>query len=50
MEGYFVETGVPIRSGRRGGRSEADIVGVRAKDDRFEIFHIEVGSLAGNPI
>ena len=50
LKGYFVETGVPIRSGRRGGRSEADVVGVRAKDDRLEIFHIEVGSLAGNPV
>lgn len=50
LKGYFVEVGVPIRSGRRGGRSEADIVGVRVKDDRLEIFHIEVGSLSGNPI
>lgn len=49
LKGYFVEIGVPIRSGRRGGRSEADVVGVRAKDNRVEIFHIEVGSLSGNP-
>lgn len=50
LKGYFVEVGVPIRSGRRGGRSEADIVGARVKDDRLEIFHIEVGSLSRNPI
>ena len=49
LEGYFVEVGVPIRSGRKGGRSEADVLGIRAKADRLEIFHIEVGSLTGNP-
>jgi hypothetical protein len=49
IEGYFVETGIPIRSGSKGGRSEADVLGVRMKDDVLEIFHIEVGSLSGNP-
>ena len=50
LKGYFVEVGVPIRSGQKGGRIEADIVGVRVKGERLEIFHIEVGSLTGNPI
>jgi hypothetical protein len=49
LEGYFVETGVPIRSGRKGGRSEANVLGIRLKADMLEIFHIEVGSLTGNP-
>lgn len=50
LKGYFVEVGVLVRSGRRGGRSEADVVGVRIRNDRMEILHIEVGSLAGNPV
>jgi len=49
LKGYFVEVGIPIRSGQKGGRSEADIVGAKVIDDRLEIFHIEVGSLSGNP-
>lgn len=49
IEGYLVEVGIPIRSGPRGGRSEADILGVRARNDQLEIYHIEVGTLAGNP-
>jgi hypothetical protein len=49
LEGYFVESGLPIRAGKKGGRSEADIVGARVKDGKLEIFHIEIGTLAGNP-
>ena len=49
LKGHFVETGVPIRSGVKGGRSEADIVGVKLDKDILEIFHVEVGSLSGNP-
>jgi len=44
LKGYFVEAGVLMRSGQKGGRLEADIVGVRANDNRLEIFHVEVGS------
>jgi hypothetical protein len=49
LEGYFVDVGVPVCSGSRGGRFEADVIGVKAKDGKFEIFHVEVGSLSGNP-
>lgn len=49
LKGYFVEAGVPIRSGPKGGRFEADIIGIKGKDDTLEIFHIEVGSLPDNP-
>ena len=50
LKGYFVEVGVPISSGVRGGRNEADIVGVRMQDGKAKIFRIEVGNLSGNPI
>ena len=50
LKGYFVESGVPIGSGQKGGRNEADIIGLKGEDDRLDIFHIEVGSLAGNPV
>jgi len=50
LKGYFVEVGVPISSGKRGGRNEADIIGVRLRASKLEIFHIEVGSLPANPI
>lgn len=50
LKGYFVEVGVPISSGRRGGRNEVDIVGIRIKDSKVKIFHVEVGSLPENPV
>lgn len=49
LKGYFVEAGVPLRSGKAGGRTEADIIGVKSNKDVLEIYHIEVGSLSGNP-
>jgi predicted transposase YbfD/YdcC len=44
LEGYFVETNV-----RSHGRKEADIIGVKIKEDKMEIFHIEIGVLSGGP-
>lgn len=49
IEGYVVENGVLVSSGSTGGRKEADVVGVKIKNKILEIFHIEVGSLSGNP-
>jgi len=45
LKGYFVKTGVPLLSGRKGGRAEIDIIAVKAD----EICHIEVGVLGDNP-
>jgi len=47
LEGWFVETGVPLRSKSRGGRDEADIVAIKKKDESLTVQHIEVGTLAG---
>lgn len=49
LKGYFVEVGVPTRSGTKGGRGEADVVGVRSRNGDLEILHVEVGGLPGNP-
>ncbi len=49
IEGYLVETNVPIGSGRGGGRREADIIGVRIERDRVNIIHAEVASFAESP-
>lgn len=49
LEGYIVETNVPIGAGRGGGRKEADVVGVRFKNGIVNIVHVEVGSLASGP-
>ena len=46
LEGYFVETNVPLTTGEGGGRKEADVIAVRADENRIVIKHIEIGSLA----
>jgi hypothetical protein len=49
LEGYLVETGVPIGSSEKGGRREADIIGYRrVREGEAEIYYIEVGSLVGS--
>ncbi len=48
MRGYFVETNVPVGTGEKGGRKEADIVGFRFVEGKPEILHIEItGSSEG---
>lgn len=45
LKGYFVSTDVPIGSGGRGGRKEADIIGFKALDNgKYEILYVEVSS------
>ncbi|MCD6143901.1 MAG: hypothetical protein J7J04_06255 [Thermococcus sp.] len=46
LQGYLVQTNVPLRAPKVGGRAEADVIGVKAlSDGRLEIWHIEIGSL-----
>lgn len=52
LTGYSTEVGVHVGRGSRGGRKEADVVGVKIRlgdtDKRIlNIFHIEVGQLGG---
>lgn len=49
---YLTDVGVPTGTGGRGGRKEADVVGARIKKTGsgksiLEIYHVEIGSLAG---
>lgn len=51
--GYMTEVGIPLPGTSRGGRQEADVVGVKIiendnKDKVLQIFHVEVGELSGN--
>jgi len=46
LEGYFADVDVPLKSAKRGGRNEADIVGVKVRDGRLEVVHVEVGGLS----
>ena len=51
--GYLAEVGIPLPGTGRGGRQEADVVGVKIvendnKDKILQIFHVEVGELGGN--
>jgi len=46
LQGYLVQTNIPLRAPKVGGRPEADVIGVKAlSDGRLEIWHIEIGSL-----
>ena len=53
LEGYSTEVGIKVGTGGRGGRKEADVVGVKIiEDDKkgriLRIYHVEVGQLGGN--
>ena len=48
LEGYFIEVSVPIGVTPRGGRFEADIIGIRLKGQTLEIMHVETGNLTGS--
>lgn len=46
LQGYLVQTNVPLHAPKAGGRAEADVIGVKAlPDGRLEIWHIEIGIL-----
>ena len=51
--GYLTEVGIPLPGTGKGGRQEADVVGARmveseSEDKVLQVFHVEVGELAGN--
>ncbi len=53
LEGYSTEVGIKVGTGGRGGRKEADVVGVKISEDSkkrriLQIYHVEVGQLGGN--
>jgi hypothetical protein len=45
LEGYFVEVSVPIGVTPKGGRFEADIIGIRIRNHTLKIMHVETGNL-----
>lgn len=47
MKGYLVEIGLPAGTHERGGRYEADVIGVKIVKNSMELLHIEIGMLAG---
>jgi len=49
LNGWFVQTGVPLASKEAGGRGEADVVGLKIVDGEPHILHVEVGSLGQAP-
>ncbi len=48
LEGYFVESNVPLTTGEDGGRKEADVIAVRGEENKIVIKHVEIGSLAAD--
>ncbi|MEM3697680.1 MAG: hypothetical protein QXQ94_09315 [Candidatus Bathyarchaeia archaeon] len=48
LEGFLVTIGLKAGTGGRGGRKEADVVGARIRNSKFEIMHIEIGALYEN--
>jgi hypothetical protein len=52
LKGYSTEIGIPAGKGNRGGRAEADVVGIRINESKtktkvLEIYHVEIGQLRG---
>lgn len=45
LEGYFVEVSVPIGVTPKGGRNEADVLGIRIENHTLQIMHVEIGVL-----
>ena len=53
LNGYSTEVGIPVGTGGRGGRKEADVVGVKISGTNkkariLQIYHVEVGQLRGH--
>ncbi|WFO74937.1 hypothetical protein J4526_07645 [Desulfurococcaceae archaeon MEX13E-LK6-19] len=49
VQGYAVEIGVPLGSGRRGSRKEADVAGFKISNDVLKIVHVEISSIYERP-
>ena len=52
LKGYSTEIGIPAGKGGRGGRAEADVVGIKINEGNtktkvLEIYHVEIGQLGG---
>ena len=48
LDGWLVETGVPLDSKASGGRDEADVIAVKKIEDILTVLHVEVGSINTN--
>lgn len=53
ISGYSTEIGIPVGTGGRGGRKEADVVGIKISGTNkrariLQIYHVEVGQLRGH--
>jgi hypothetical protein len=47
LEGFLVETNLPVSVESAGGRVEADVLGARISNGQLQILHIETGQLSG---
>jgi len=46
--GYAVLIGVPVGTGRGGGRKEADVIGFRSEGTSVRVVHFEISSIWGS--
>jgi hypothetical protein len=46
LDGFLVESNVPVGVARAGGRLEADVIAARTNENSLQIWHIEAGQLA----
>ena len=46
LQGFLVESGIPVTTAEVGGRQEVDVVGVKGRNNELEIRHVECGILA----
>lgn len=44
--GYAVLVGVPVGTGKRGGRKEADVVGFKSEETGVKIVHFEISHIS----
>lgn len=47
LDGFLVESNLPVAVAQAGGRLEADVVGAKIYNNVMEVRHIETGTLAG---
>ena len=45
LDGYFVEVSVPVGVTSKGGRFEADIIGIKIVNQTLQVMHVEIGHL-----
>ena len=48
LNGWHIQTGLPLGSEEKGGRGEADILGLKIVNGEPHILHVEVGQLGGS--